>query len=159
MSFNENLIKKFYSSFQDKNFKSMQKCYAENAVFNDSVFQNLNADRVRAMWEMFCLNGKDLRIEFNNVFANENSGKAEWTAYYTFSLTGRKVVNHINAEFIFENGKIIRHTDSFSFYRWAKQSLGLRGFLLGHTSFLKNRIRKAAMKNLDNFMSKKKITE
>lgn len=41
----------------------MKNCYAEKATFNDPVFQNLNATQVRAMWEMFCVKSKDLKIE------------------------------------------------------------------------------------------------
>ncbi|MGZ4055249.1 MAG: nuclear transport factor 2 family protein, partial [Bacteroidia bacterium] len=105
--------------------------------------------------EMLCKNGKDLQLEFKNISANENNGSAEWIATYTFSRSGRKVINKIKADFIFENGKIIKHTDYFSFYNWSRQALGLPGFLLGWTSFLKNKIRKQAMKNLADFMSKK----
>lgn len=151
---NEDLITKFYTSFQNKDYAGMQACYADNAVFNDPVFSNLNSSQVKAMWEMLCKAGKDLRIEFINVKAENNSGSAQWTAYYTFSATGKKVVNKIKADFIFENGKIVKHTDDFSFYKWAKQSLGKTGLVLGWTPLVKNKVRKQAMKNLEVFMQK-----
>ncbi len=67
MAPNQQLITSFYKAFQNKDYKAMQNCYAEEAIFNDEVFQNLNAAEVKAMWEMFCIKGKDLQIEFSNV--------------------------------------------------------------------------------------------
>jgi ketosteroid isomerase-like protein len=155
MNPNEKLIEHFYTCFQNKDFKGMQACYAENAVFSDSVFKNLNANQVKAMWEMLITKGKDLRLEFNVIEADGTTGKAHWDAHYTFSATGKKVINKIDAVFEFENGKIIKHTDYFNFHTWAKQALGISGLLLGWTSFLQNKVTAQAMKNLEIFMGKK----
>lgn len=136
----------------------MQNCYADDAIFTDEVFANLNANQVKAMWEMFCKNGKDLQINFTNIQADEKNGSAEWTAVYTFSKTKRRVLNKIKANFIFHNGKILTHTDRFNFYKWAAQALGVTGILLGWTSFVKNKVRKEGMKTLINYMkSKEKV--
>jgi len=156
MKENIELINKFYTAFQNKDYATMQNFYAKNAVFNDAVFTNLNSAQVKAMWEMLIKNGKDLKLEFNNVKANENAGSANWTAHYTFSGTGKKVTNNIKANFVFENGKIVNHKDHFSFYAWAKQSLGTTGLLLGWTPFLKNKVKQQAMKNLEKFMQANK---
>lgn len=154
MNANEQLINHFYTCFKDKDYKGMQACYADNATFSDAVFKNLNSAQVRAMWQMLILKGKDMRIEFDQITADEKTGKAHWEAYYTFSATGKKVINKIDASFEFENGKIVKHIDDFNFYTWAKQALGLTGFLLGWTSFLKNKIQTTAITNLQKFMEK-----
>ncbi|MDQ3141436.1 MAG: nuclear transport factor 2 family protein [Bacteroidota bacterium] len=149
---NKKLIRSFYTSFQIKDFQTMQSLYADDATFEDPVFPHLDAAHVRGMWEMFCVKGRDMDIEFDNIQATEHSGSADWTAHYTFSATGKSVVNKIHAAFEFKNGKIIKHRDHFSFYDWAKQSLGLIGWVLGKTSFLQNKIRSQASKNLKNYM-------
>jgi ketosteroid isomerase-like protein len=154
MNANEELITKFYTAFQNKDFKTMQECYSDNAVFNDEAFVNLNASQVRAMWQMLILRGKDLVLTFENVKADDKEGSAEWTATYTFSATKRKVTNHIRAIFVFENGKISKHIDTFDFHRWAGQALGITGVLLGWTGFLKKKVQKTAMTSLENFMKK-----
>ena len=154
MDKNKALIEQFYSALQNKKIVELQSLYAENAVFNDPVFSNLNAKRVRAMWEMLITSGKDMRIEFYNVSGNATGGTAQWDAYYTFSATGNKVVNRITAHFTIENGKIVKHTDSFSFYNWARQALGIPGLLFGWSSLIKAKIRKKAKKNLETFMSR-----
>ena len=152
---NKELVIKFYTCFQNKDYKGMQECYADSATFSDEVFVNLDAAQVKGMWEMLCVKGKDLKLDFKNFQTNETTGSADWIAYYTFSASGRKVVNHVKANFIFGNGKIVKHTDEFNFYKWSRQALGVSGVLLGWTGFFKNKVRKAAMKNLSDFMNKK----
>jgi limonene-1,2-epoxide hydrolase len=154
MTKNEQLLTTFYKAFQQRDYQTMQDCYTDDAVFNDEVFVNLNASEVRAMWEMLCKKGKDLELTFKNVNANEKSGKAEWTATYSFSKTKRKVVNHIYADFLFSNGKICNHRDHFNFYAWTRQAFGLTGILFGWTNWLKAKIQKEGKKNLIPFMKK-----
>ncbi len=133
----------------------MQNCYADTSVFNDEVFVNLNAGEVSAMWEMFCVKGKDLQIDFSNIQADEYNGTAEWIATYTFSKTNRKVVNRIKANFQFGNGKIVKHTDKFNFHHWSSQALGITGILLGWTPIVKNKVRKEGLKNLKDYINQK----
>ncbi|CAN5282275.1 nuclear transport factor 2 family protein [soil metagenome] len=154
MSPNEDLIHHFYTSFQMKDYRGMQACYADNAVFSDSVFKNLNADQVRAMWQMLISRGKDLTIEFRILSSQERQVNAEWIANYTFSATRRPVTNYIQAAFELEEGKIIKHTDTFGFYKWARQALGPTGLLLGWTPFLQAKVQKTAMKGLGDFMGR-----
>lgn len=156
MNANELLIQKFYTCFQNKDYKGMQDCYADNALFNDSVFKNLSSSQVKAMWEMLIKNGKDLRLDFKDIKATETTGTAHWDVHYTFSKTGNKVTNRIDASFTFENGKIVSHTDDFDFYTWAKQALGTTGILLGWTAFMKNKVQKTAIESLNTFMNKEK---
>jgi ketosteroid isomerase-like protein len=154
MDANAQLIKHFYTCFQNKDVQGMQDCYADHAVFNDPVFQNLSAREARSMWAMLIASGKDMRIEFKDIKGDERGASGHWDAYYTFSATGNSVLNKIDATFRIENGKIVEHRDAFNFYIWAKQALGFTGVLLGWTSFLKNKIRKKARKNLENYMNK-----
>ena len=67
------------------------------------------------------------------------------------------MINQIKAAFLIENGKIVKHVDTFSFYKWSKQALGTGGLLLGWTRLLKNKVRQGAMKSLTDFMNKKQI--
>lgn len=152
---NEQLILRFYQAFQHKDYQSMQDCYADEATFSDEVFKNLSAQEVRSMWEMLLKRGQDLVIDFENIHADDQKGSAEWKATYTFSKTKRKVINRIKAEFRFENGKIVQHTDRFSFHKWASQALGATGLLLGWTGFLRRKVQQNAMESLRVYMRQK----
>lgn len=156
MNQHEELIHTFYSAFKERNFRVMQECYADSATFSDPVFQDLNADQVRAMWEMFLVKNDSLTIEYKNVELISELVTAQWTARYTLSSTGRPVTNTIRAIFRIKDGKIMRHTDSFNFYGWTRQALGLKGALIGWTPLVKNRVRKTAMSSLDTFMRSNK---
>lgn len=134
----------------------MQACYADDATFSDSAFVDLNAAQVRAMWKMLLLGGKDLQMVFRDVQANDQKGSAYWEATYTFSATGRKVLNKIHANFEFENGKIKKHRDHFDFYAWARQAFGTTGLLLGWTSYFQGKVQAKAKGNLEKFMQNNK---
>lgn len=152
MHANAQLLQKFYTAFQQKDYTTMQSCYADNAIFSDEAFVNLNASEVKAMWEMLIKKGKDLQLNFSNIEADDVDGSAEWIATYTFSQTNRKVTNHIKASFKFANEKIIAHTDEFSFYKWSSQALGTIGIIMVWTGWLKNKVQTTARKNLTAFM-------
>ena len=150
----QELIKKFYESFAQRNADAMAECYHEEATFSDPAFKNLNSKEVKAMWKMLCEAGQDLKITFSDIKATEQEGSCTWQAFYTFSRTGRNVHNVIEASFTFKEGKILRHTDKFSFYRWSRQALGGTGWLLGWTGFLQEKIQASARKSLEKYMSK-----
>ena len=132
----------------------MAQCYHPEAVFGDPAFPRLEGDRIAAMWRMLCLRGKDLQLEFSDVEADDVSGSAKWEAIYTFAPTRRKCHNRITASFEFRDGKIIRHRDSFDFYRWTRMALGPVGYLLGWTGFLKNKVRRQAAAQLASFIAR-----
>jgi hypothetical protein len=148
----ELLIERFYTAFQQGDYRTMQSMYHDRATFNDPVFGTLHAAEVRAMWEMLIKSGKDLRITFHHVEADRLQGACSWEAWYRFSRTNRPVHNLIRASFAFEDGKIFRHADNFSFWRWSRQALGITGLLLGGTEVLHRKVSHAAHDNLTKFM-------
>jgi len=154
MNVNEATIRRFYSAFQQRDAAGMIACYAPDVQFSDPVFTDLRGPRAGAMWRMLCARGKDLKIEFRDVRADDTSGSAHWEAWYTFSTTGRKVHNIIDATFEFRDGKIAKHTDRFDLHRWSGLALGLPGKLLGWTPLLQNKIRAMAKKGLDDYLAK-----
>lgn len=149
---NAELISRFYSSLQRKDAAGMRACYHKDVHFFDHAFGDLHGERAGAMWAMLCQNGRDLKVEFRDVQADDRSGSAHWDAYYTFSATGKKVHNSVDARFEFRDGLIVRHTDTFDFHRWAGQALGLMGRVLGGTSFLQNKFSGKANKLLDGYV-------
>lgn len=155
----QQLIERFYTSFQRLNWKGMNACYHEDAFFYDPAFGNLNATQVKAMWEMLCRNAVDLRITFGDIKADDEYGNCHWQANYVFTVTGRPVINHIKAHFQFHEGKIVEHMDHFNVWKWSRQALGMPGLLLGWSPFVHNKVRKMATQRLEKFMQAKTVTE
>ena len=155
MANNEELINKFYSAFQQKDYAGMNSCYSDDIVFFDPVFELLKGDEVRSMWEMLCKNAKDFSLTFDNITRlDDEYYTCDWIATYTFSKTGREVVNKVKANMKFANGKIIEHSDAFSLHKWSSQAMGLVGQLFGWNSFFQRKIKNGAKKNLLKFMQK-----
>ena len=153
---NSLLIQKFYTAFANSNAEEMASCYHKEVLFEDPVFGKLNQKEVTSMWKMLLERSKgNLKIEFSDVIANEKSGTANWIATYIFSQTNRKVVNNIAAKFEFEDGLIIKHTDNFDLYKWTKQALGWKGYLLGWTNFTQNKVLQNAKKSLQIYLQKR----
>jgi limonene-1,2-epoxide hydrolase len=152
---NEEIINTFYSAFSNSDIDTMAGCYHKNIIFEDPAFGKLHADEVIAMWKMLLEKSKgDLKITFSNIVADKNTGQVIWIATYNFSKTGRKVINAIQAHFEFENGLIIKHTDEFDLWKWSRQALGFKGFILGWTQFMKNKIQQNARLSLKKYMEK-----
>ncbi len=136
------IIKDFYTAFNDLEAERMVKYYHDDICFEDPAFGKLYGERAKNMWRMLCdsLKGKEFKVTASNFEFTEQKGKAIWEAFYTFSKTGRKIHNIIEAKFEFQDGKIIKHTDNFDLYSWSKQAFGLKGLLIGWSSFFKNKL-------------------
>lgn len=156
MDGNKEVIHRFYTAFQQLEYKTMQNCYSEDIVFSDPVFGFLHGDEVKAMWEMLCKNAKDFSLTYSDIeLIDDEYATCKWTAGYTFSKTGRRVVNNIKAFFRLKDGKIIEHSDGFRLSAWIGQALGWKGVLFGWTGFMKRAVKKNARKNLKIFIDKK----
>ena len=152
MHANAQLIHDFYNGFKRLDWQAMNACYDQNIQFSDAVFTELEAEQVAAMWHMLCDKAEDFELSFSQVQADDTHGSARWQATYTFSRTGRRVHNVIFAEFQFADGKIVRHSDHFSFWRWSSMALGAPGSLLGWSGFFRRKVQQQALNGLKRFM-------
>lgn len=152
MNSNEQLIHKFYTAFANADAQIMCECYHTNIKFQDPVFGILNGNDVCQMWKMLIERSKgNIKIEYSDIKTDDYTGSAKWIATYNFSKTNRQVVNEVHAQFQFKDGLIIKHTDDFDIWKWAKQALGLKGLLLGWTGFMQKQIQKQALTSLKSY--------
>lgn len=159
MQTNASIIEQFYSSFQRLDHETMNSCYSDDIIFSDPVFGLLQGNEVKCMWEMLCKNAKDFSLTFSGITAvDEEYSTCKWTASYTFSKTGNKVVNNIKAFMKLKDGKIIEHSDAFRLSTWIGQALGWKGKLLGWTGFMKRAVQKNARKSLLTYIERKNST-
>lgn len=154
MHTNAQLLTDFYEAFARQDGDAMATAYAPDATFSDPAFPGLVGEQVGGMWRMLTGRASDLRVEFRDVVADDTTGSAHWEAWYTFSATGRKVHNVIDARFTFADGLIKTHVDTFDFWRWSRQALGAPGLLLGWSGFLRKKVQGQARKGLDQFLAR-----
>ena len=147
------LITRFYQAFQRLDAEAMAACYTDDVVFSDPAFGELHGRDASDMWRMLTTRAKDFSLSFDNVRADERTGAAHWVATYLLSQTGNIVVNDIQARFVFRDGKICEHHDSFDLWKWSRQALGFKGLLLGWTPLVSNAVRAQALKGLKAFQA------
>ncbi|MCF5654782.1 nuclear transport factor 2 family protein [Pseudomonas poae] len=147
------LITRFYAAFQRLDAEAMAACYTEDVVFSDPAFGELRGRDAGDMWRMLTTRAKDFSLTFDHVRSDDTTGSAHWVATYLFSATGNTVVNDIGARFVFRDGKICEHHDHFDLWRWSRQALGFKGWLLGWSPALKNAVRAQARKGLQAFQA------
>jgi len=156
METNEEIIARFYNAFQKLDYRGMNACYSEDIVFSDPAFGLLEGEEVRYMWEMLCTNAKDFSLTWSDIeMLDDEYGTCKWIAKYTFSKTGRKVVNRAKAYMRLKDGKIIEHSDAFKLSKWAAQALGWKGEFFGWMNWFKKRITNNARKSLIQFIERK----
>jgi ketosteroid isomerase-like protein len=151
---NESLIERFYGAFAECDGAAMEACYAPDVSFSDPVFPDLRGAEAGGMWRMLTGQATDLRVELLEHEADGDRGSARWRAHYTFTQTGRPVVNDVRASFRFQDGLIAEHRDDFDFHRWARQALGVSGLLLGWTPLIRSAVRRRARARLDEFLAR-----
>jgi ketosteroid isomerase-like protein len=152
---NEALIRRFYERFQARDAAGMAACYHPQVIFSDPAFGELRGEDAGAMWAMLTGRATDLDVVCDHAEGSEDAGFARWHARYTFTQTGRTVLNRIEARFRFKDGLIVQHDDRFSFWRWSRQALGPVGLLLGWTPLLQNKVRGTARRGLEAFKAKR----
>ena len=156
---NEQTLTRFYDAFAALDAATMASCYAEDVTFDDPVFSLRGRREAGGMWHMLCaatrVTGRDAwGLEFSDIHADANTGRAHWEADYRFSATGRLVHNRIDAEVTFDpQGLIATHRDRFDFWAWSRQALGTPGLLLGWTPMLRHKVRTQAAANLRKFLA------
>lgn len=148
---NAELLNRFYQAFQRQDAEAMAACYAADVHFSDPVFPDLKGAEAADMWRMLTSRAQNFSLEYSDVSADDHQGRAHWVATYLFSGTGRMVVNRIQANFKFRDGKIVEHRDHFDLWKWSAQALGVKGTLLGWTPLVQGAIRKQAAKGLAAF--------
>lgn len=151
------LINRFYRSFARRDADGMCACYRSDVVFTDPMFGELHGHVACHMWQMLCDRGHDLQLEWRDVSANDLSGRAQWTATYTFERTGRQVKNAVDATFVFRDGLIAEHRDSYGLWKWMRMALGINGRLLGWTPQVQARAREQAQSRLAAYVQSRSV--
>ena len=151
MADNAQLIRDLYGAMNRHDGDAMAALYVPDGRFEDPAFGELSGTEAGDMWRMLTSRADDLEVELAEHSATGDTGDARWIARYTFTRTGRPVVNDVRARFRFRDGKIAEHEDSFSFWRWARQALGPIGLALGWAPLLRVAVRKRARGDLAAF--------
>lgn len=149
------LAEQFYEAFKKQDGEQMTTFYHSHIVFSDPAFGTLSGEKAGAMWQMLCSQATDLDVTYEIVKEDGDGAIVRWEATYTFSKTGRKVKNEILATLEYQDGKIIRHDDTFDLWKWARMAMGSTGLLLGWSPFFRKKLQAQTRKLLEKYLAKK----
>lgn len=139
------IARQFYEAFARRDHRAMLSHYSEGIQFFDPVFGHLEGEQVRSMWQILCERARDFSLEIGEVKQlDDEYVTCEWTARYSYSATGKTVLNKVKAHMRIQNGLITEHSDAFSFHRWAAQAFGWKGYWLGWTGFFRKKVQAKA---------------
>jgi ketosteroid isomerase-like protein len=146
-------IQTLYAALDRHDGEAAAACYTDDAVFEDPAFGRLSGGAVKDMWRMLTERSTDLAVTLGDPGVSDDgrTGRAHWSATYTFTTTRRSVVNEIEARYTFAGGLISEQVDTFPLRRWGAQALGTKGAVLGLTPLLGRGVRKQARSNLDAY--------
>ncbi len=103
---NTELIERFYRAFQNLDADAMAACYAPDIRFQDPAFGPLHGREVGDMWRMLLGHASDFTLAVDGIETLGQSASAHAVARYTYSATGRFVVNDIRTRFAIRDGLI-----------------------------------------------------
>ena len=149
----EATIQALYAALDRHDGEAAAACYTDDAVFEDPAFGRLTRGAVKDMWRMLAERSDDLAVTLGDhgVAEDGRTGWAHWSATYTFTDTGRKVLNEIDTRYSFRDGLIAEQVDAFPLRRWGAQALGAKGAVLGLTPLLSRGVQKQVRSNLDRY--------
>ncbi|HYH90616.1 MAG TPA: nuclear transport factor 2 family protein [Solirubrobacteraceae bacterium] len=146
-------IQALYGALDRHDGEAAAACYTDDATFEDPAFGRLPGGAVKEMWRMLTERSADLSVTLTDHGVDDDgrTGWARWSATYTFTATGRSVLNEIDAEFEFADGLIRKQVDAFPLRRWGAQALGPKGAVLGLTPLLGRGVRRQARASLADY--------
>ncbi len=152
------VVTRFYEAFARRDAAGMAACYHPNATFEDPAFGPLDHAAVCAMWTMLLGRSADLAVTHHITSATEHMVTAHWEARYTFTRTGRPVLNRIEGTFTLEDGLIRTHRDTFNFWAWARQAFGPTGLLLGWMPWFHAKVQAEALRALAAYRARREVS-
>jgi len=151
-SANEQLVHAFYEAFAKKDWPTIAAAYHEEIHFTDPVF-DLHGPRAAGMWRMLLQGGGDMTVVHSDVRGQRDDRQRALGGDVHVLADGSQSGQSHRARFEFRDGKIVRHVDDFSFWKWSSQALGPTGILLGWTPLVRAKIRKTANARLEKFLA------
>lgn len=152
------VAQRFYEAFRLGDYHTMGQLYAPDARFSDPVFPLLSGPEAALMWKMLLKRAGDELTVSAQVEEGPGHARIVWVARYPFGPDRRTVVNRVVTEMDIVAGKIVRQVDRFSFWRWSRQALGWRGWLLGWSPWLRRRVQASAAAALRQFANRQDRT-
>ena len=146
------IVTQFAKSLVDQDTKGLIGLCSHQVQFFNPLYGYLNAEQVRALWELQKANG----IQLFDCGMAEDLGDG----YYKFGgklritkIRKRDCFHSIQFYFRIEIDKITEYSEGFSLHQLAKINNGFWGWLLGWNKYYQNNMKIKARKRLFDLMN------
>ncbi len=116
------VAERFYEAFVNRRTRDMEALYAPEVKFKDAIFEYADRAGTMKMWRKL-LSGKTAIFSYTFDRVEGDVAVGRWVADY--KLFGRPIHNEIESRLTVQDGRIIRHEDSFPMGRWTRQAFPL----------------------------------
>jgi uncharacterized protein len=125
----EALVRRFFDRLAAGDAEGAAACYHPEVFYSDPLFPRLRGSLAADLWRMRLRDLPAAAIRLEEASGGAQGVLARWTLEYT--ARGRRVAVPVRSMFALREGRISRHYDHFSLWRWAAGAEGTRGAVLG----------------------------
>ena len=115
------VVRRFYDAFEAHDSAAMANLYAGDVKFKDAIFSFTDKPGVVGMWQKIFKADPNAKLKFTVDKVDGDVVIGKWIADY--HLGKRPVHNEVSTTMRVKDGKIVEHTDDFSWKKWAPQAL------------------------------------
>src|SRR4051812_35367562 len=120
----ETLVRRLFDRLAAHDAQGAAACYHGDIFYSDPLFPRIRGAAAGELWRMRVEGLRSLEIRLEEAHGDADGPHALWSLSY---MQGpRKVAVRVRSMFGFREGRISRHYDHFSFWRWAAQAYGAR---------------------------------
>jgi len=145
----EALVRQFYASLAAGDAEGAARCYHADVFYSDPLHPRLRGAAALELWRMRLAQGDAFEVRLDEASGDAEGVLASWTV--RSRPHGRSVEMRGRAMFAFRDGRISRHYEHFSLWRWAAQALGPAGTALGWFGPFRWALRQRAARALERF--------
>lgn len=145
----EALIRRFYACLAARDAEGALACYHAEVFFSDPLYSRLRGELAGDLWRMRLGEAGFEEIALEEASGGAEGAHARWTARAV--VRDRRVTIRGRSMFAFREGRIVRHYDHYSLWRWAAQALGPAGAALGWLGAFRWALRTRATRALERF--------
>ena len=122
----EAVAREFYGAFVKGDTATMNRLYAPDVKFQDTIFSFKDRAGTMGMWKILVDPSSGAKFTARVVSVQGEKATCHWAADY--KLFGRPIHNEIDSVLTIRDGRIVDHRDAFPWAPWAKQAFPLGRF-------------------------------
>jgi len=125
----EALVRRLFDRLAAHDAEGVAACYHPDVFYSDPLFPRLRGTAAADLWRLRFERLDRLEIRLDEASGDADGALARWRLAYRAGE--RRVSVPVRSMFAFRGGRIARHYDHFSLWRWGAQAHGRLGAALG----------------------------